>query len=96
MLTRIEYHSSKTEILLVTSINKVVVYYKSHGLHVVTMFVDLEFQFLEEKVFSTALNTTGARDHVPELERQIQVIKEWMQALHANLPFPSLTRRTAM
>ena len=42
---------------------------------------------------STTLNTTGARDHVPEVERQIQVIKEHMRAHHANLPFPSFTRR---
>ena len=56
------------------------------------MFVDPEFKSLEEKVVSTTLNPTGARDHVPEVERQIQVIKERMQSHHANLPFPSFTR----
>ena len=45
--TTIEYLSSKNEIVLVTSINKMVIYYKSHGLHVGAMFVDPEFQFLE-------------------------------------------------
>ena len=49
------------------------------------------FQFLEKNLVSTALNTTGSRDHVPEVERQIQVIKERMQAHHTNLPFPSFT-----
>ena len=44
--TTIEYLSSKNEISLVTSINKIVSYY-SHGLHVVTMFVDPEFKSLE-------------------------------------------------
>ena len=39
------------------------------------------------------MNTTGARDHVREVERQIQVIKERMQAHHVNLPFPSIMRR---
>ena len=63
--TTIEYLSSKNEIALVTSINKIVSYYRSHGLHVVTMFVDPEFKSLEEKLVSTTLNTTGARDHVP-------------------------------
>ena len=67
--TTIEYLSSKNEIVLVTSINKIVSYYISHGLHVVTMFVDPESKSLEEKVVSTTLNTTGARDHVPEVER---------------------------
>ena len=43
----IPYLPSNNEIALVTSINKVVSYYKSHYLHVGTMFVDPEFQFLE-------------------------------------------------
>ena len=63
--TTIEYLSSKDEIALVTSINKIVSYYRSQGLHVVTMFVDREFKLLEEKLVSTTMNTTGARDHVP-------------------------------
>ena len=42
------------------------------------MFVDPEFKSLEEKAVSSTLNTTGARDHVLEVERQIQVIKEWI------------------
>ena len=41
----------------------------------------------------TTLNTTRARDHAPEVERQIQVIKERMRAHHANMPFYSFTRR---
>ena len=57
------------------------------------MFVDPEFKSLEEKVVSTTLNQNGACDHVPEVERQIQVIKDRMQAHHANLPFPRFTRR---
>ena len=65
--TTIEYLSSKNELTLVTSINKIVSYYRSHGLHVVTMFVDPEFKSLEEKLVSTTLNTTGTHDHVPEV-----------------------------
>ena len=57
------------------------------------MFIDPELQFLEEKVVRTNLNTTGARDHVPEVDMQIQVIKERMRAHHASLPFTSFTRR---
>ena len=72
----VEYLSSKNKIARVTSINKIVSYYRSHGLHVITMFVDQEFKSLEEKVVSTFLNTNRARDHVQEVERQIQVIKE--------------------
>ena len=45
--TTIDYLSSKNEIALVTPINKIVTYYISQGLHVVTMFVDPEFKSLE-------------------------------------------------
>ena len=95
-VTTIEYLSNKSEISLVKSINKIVGYYKSHSFHVRTMFVDTEVQFLEEKLFSAALNTTGARYHVPEVEIQIQVIKERMQAHHSKLPFPNFTMRMTL
>ena len=73
--TTIDYLSIKNEIALVTSINKTVSYYRSHGLHVGKMFVDPEFRSVEENLVSTTLNKTGARDYVPEVESQIQVIK---------------------
>ena len=38
--TTIEYLSSKNYIALITSINKIVSYYRSHGLHVGTITVD--------------------------------------------------------
>ena len=52
--TTIEYLSSNNKIELVTSINKIVSYYISQGLYVVTMFVDSEFKSLEEMVCSNA------------------------------------------
>ena len=57
------------------------------------MFADPEFQFLEDKVAITRLNTSGARDHVPEVERQIKIIKERIRAYNANLPLRIFTRR---
>ena len=94
--TTIDCISSKNEIALVTHINKIVSYYISKGLHVVTMFLDPEFKSLEEKVVITTLNTTGACDHIPEVERYIQVIKERMRAHHTKLPFPIFTRHIAI
>ena len=45
--TTIEYLSSKNEIALVNSINKIVSYYRSHGLNLGTMFVDPDFKSLD-------------------------------------------------
>ena len=69
--TMVEYLSKKNEIALVTPINKIVSYYKSHVLHVGIIFLDPKFHFLEEKLVSITLNKTGARDHILEVERQI-------------------------
>ena len=57
------------------------------------MFVDPEFQLLDKKIVSTALSTTGARDHVTEVERQIYVVKKQMRVHHTNLTFPRFTRQ---
>ena len=55
--------------------------------------VDPAFKSLEEKVVSTNLNKTGARDHVPEVDRQTQFIEKRMRAHNANLPLHSFMRR---
>ena len=60
--TTIEYLLNKLKISFVDSINKIISHHKSHILHVHMMFVDLEFQFLKYKVFSTVINTTGTCD----------------------------------
>ena len=56
------------------------------------MSVDPEFQFLEEKIVSTTLKNIGARYHVPEVDRQIQLITERMRAHNAKKHFPRFTR----
>ena len=74
--TTIEYISNRSENSLVNYINKIVRHYKSHGILVSTIFVDPDFQLLEDKVDITRLHTASARDHAQELELQIKVIKE--------------------
>ena len=64
--TTIEYLSRNNEIALLSSIHEIVSYYRSHGLHVFTLFIDPEFKSLEEKAVSTALNKTG---HVTTSQR---------------------------
>ena len=67
--TIIEYLSGNSEISLVNYINKIFSYYNSHSLYIRMIFVDPNFQFLEDKVVSKSLNTTGVCDNVPEVER---------------------------
>ena len=89
--TTVEYISNRNKESLINSINKIVNNYKSRGLTVQMMYSDPEFEFLEGRIPCT--NTAGARDHMPEVDQQIQVIKERMRAYHSALPFPHITKR---
>ena len=51
------------------------------------MYMDPEFNVLDRIITGTDINTAAARDHVPEVEHQIQVIKERMHAIHGGLPY---------
>ena len=47
------------------------------------MFVENEFEVLESHLnkVQVTLNITAAREHVPETEREIRVIKERVRAI---------------
>ena len=57
------------------------------------MHMDPKFNCIGRLIIGTELNTTATRDHLPEIERQIQVEKEKMQELHGGLPHDCMTRR---
>ena len=55
------------------------------------MYMDPEFKCLDKLIVGTDLNKTAARYHVPEIKRQIQVVKEQMQAVHGGIPHDCMT-----
>ena len=57
------------------------------------MFMDNEFAPLanDMKGVQINLNTTAARGHVPEIERQIRVVKERGRSTYNTLPFAHVT-----
>ena len=63
--------------------------YLEQGHAVSTMFMDNEFAPLanDMKGVQINLNTTAAREHVPEIERQIRVVKERGRSIYNTLPF---------
>ena len=50
-----------------------------------------EFNYLDKLITGVDINTAAARDHVLEIERQIQAIKEHMNAVHGGLPYDCMT-----
>ena len=57
--------------------------YNKQNVNIATLFMDNEFEVLKPKLdaMSITLNTTATNDHVPEIERQIRVIKESVRAI---------------
>jgi hypothetical protein len=48
--------------------------------------VDREFECLRSDLPELNLHTTAASEHVPDVERQIRVLKEWSRAIWSTLP----------
>ena len=57
-----------------------------------TVLMDNEFEKLRNLVPTLAINTTAAKEHVPEIERKIRLIKERGRGILNTLPFKKMPR----
>ena len=64
--------------------------YRHRGFHITSILGDQEFEPLRE--FFPYLNTCGADEHVPDVERMIRTVKDRARSAHSLLPFRSLPR----
>ena len=64
--------------------------YRHRGFRVTTLLADQEFEALQE--YFPFINTCGADEHVPDVERMIRTIKDRARSAHSLLPFRSLPR----
>ena len=91
--TTVEYLSRQTKKMLGNALQKIVTFYGTRGYHVGTALMDGDFKCLEGQVPGVHLNTTAASEHVPDIERQIHVVKERARALRSTLPFRKMPPR---
>jgi len=54
--------------------------------------MDMEFEKLRDKLPNVTLNTTAAREHIGEIERKIQVVKERAMSTISILPYKLLPK----
>ena len=66
--------------------------YACRGFQVGTVLMDNEFKKLRNLVPILAINTTAAKEHVPEVERKIRLIKERGRGILNTLPFKRMPR----
>ena len=82
----IDNRSAKTLFKCLQNIQKV---YKMRDFNIKCAMMDPEFQTLDTELrgIGILLNTTSAKEHVPEIERQIRVIKERVRCAWQKLPY---------
>jgi hypothetical protein len=87
--------TNRSEPNLIKSLLKIIYLYKARGFNPSTALMDREFECLPLDLLSHGfnLNTTVASEHVPEIERQIRLIKERARALRFSLPFKIIPGR---
>ena len=61
--------------------------YARGGFVVNLMLMDGEFEKIKDVLPFVEVNTTAAREHVPEIERRIRTIKEPVRATTSKFPF---------
>jgi hypothetical protein len=91
--TTVEYLHGRKQPQLVTSIIFFIKLYQARGFNVETALMDREFECLRPALTGLNLNTTAASEHVPDVERQIRVLKERSQAIRSTLPFKAIPVR---
>ena len=87
-----EYTPSRTAKLLLGGIRRIMDLYSRGGFQVGTVLMDNEFEKLTNLVPIVKINTTAAKEHVPEIERRIRLIKERGRGILNTLPFKKIPR----
>jgi hypothetical protein len=89
--------SNRKALTIFNSLKSMCSYYLQQGFQIVFIKSDGEFAPLEAwmaMVYGVPkLNLASATEHVPEIERKIWVIKEWVRAVIYSVPFNSLPAR---
>jgi hypothetical protein len=91
--TTSEYVQKQIKAVFINSLKKVFDIYTQRGFTLRTALMDREFECLRDDIRGVTLNTTAASEHVPNIERQICVIKERARAIRSTLPFDKIPNR---
>ena len=91
-LVTTEFTPSRTAKQLAASITWMMDLYAHRGFQVGTVLMDNKFKKLRNLVPILVVNTTAAKEHVPEVERKIRLIKERGRGILNTLPFKRMPR----
>jgi hypothetical protein len=86
-LRTIEYLPSRTKKQLHASLQSVARLYRRGGFLIKMCLMDMEFKPLEDISTDIPVNTTAAREHVGDVEREIRVIKDRSRSTLSEVPY---------
>jgi hypothetical protein len=89
-LVTAEHMPTRTAKQLAVGIVRIMDLYSCGGFQVGTVLMDNKFKKLRNLVPVLAVNTTAAKEHVPEVERRIRLIKERGRGIFNTLPFKKM------
>ncbi len=92
-LVTTEFTPSHREKQLAVGITRMMDLYACGGFQVGTVLMDNEFEKLRNLTLILTVNTTAAKEHVPEVERKITLIKEQGRGILNTLLFKRMPRR---
>ena len=87
-----KYVPSRTAHQLANSLTNIVNTYTRRGFVIDLALMDMDFEKVQDKLEIIEVNTTEAREHVPEIERQIILIKERVRCTTSDFPFDPIPR----
>ena len=86
-LVTAKFTPSRTAKQLAAGITRIIDLYARGGFQVGTVLMDNEFEKLRNLVPILAINSTVAKEHVPQVEHRIRLIKEQGRGILNTLPF---------
>ncbi len=89
-LVTAEHTPSRTAKNLAAGMKRVMAIYSCGSFCVSTILMDNEFEKLRELVPKIVVNTTVAKEHMPEVEHHIWLVKEWGQGILNTLLFKKM------
>jgi hypothetical protein len=91
-LVMTKFTPSRTAKQFVASITQMMNLYAHGGFQVGTVLMGNGFEKLQNLVPILAINATAAKEHVPEVEHKIRLIKEHGRGILNTLPFKRMPR----
>ncbi|KAL7462751.1 hypothetical protein ACHAXS_003127 [Conticribra weissflogii] len=91
-LITVECLETRTAKQLSACLQRISKLYLKGGFHIRTFYMDGEFEKIKSHMPEVDVNTTGANEHVGEVERCIRTIKERARGIINTLPFSTLPK----